>query len=309
MQTAELKPLMDRLAPIKVIGAHLAEGAYEVAVQDIHWQQPGSIRVLSKAHCLVELNEPAPCPEDERTRYVVCGVDGAERSTGTLNFMPPDTEVSVRWTAGRRRSVVCVMEPRRLGLLAGIDWCWDAADPTLLIDMHNERVHACMRWLVQEMTAPSFASPLQTSALLTMLAIELHRHCVPGSGVPAAPRGRLSSQQLNLIQETIEACGEPSGPSLSTLADACGLSARELSSVFKKTTGHTLRSYVATVHIARAKVLLGDEALLIKQVAYRSGFRSAAAFSDAFRRATGLTPVQYRQRLGLPPQRDDALAH
>ena len=69
--------------------------------------------------------------------------------------------------------------------------------------------------------------------------------------------------------------------------------------MFKRTAGQTMRSYVASTHIARAKLLLADGDLLIKQVAYRSGFRSAAAFGDAFRRATGLTPVQYRQSQGV----------
>jgi len=54
--------------------------------------------------------------------------------------------------------------------------------------------------------------------------------------------------------------------------------------------------------------LLADGDLLIKQVAYRSGFRSAAAFGDAFRRATGLTPVQYRQSQGVI-SRETAFEH
>jgi AraC family transcriptional regulator len=44
-------------------------------------------------------------------------------------------------------------------------------------------------------------------------------------------------------------------------------------------------------------------------VAYRSGFRSAAAFGEAFRRATGLTPVQYRQQLGVAGEPGVPTAH
>lgn len=311
MQTAELKPLMARLAPMKSIGARLAEGACEVSVQDIHWTEPGAIRVLSKQHCLVELAEPDRHAEHERTTHHVTGADGVERAAGELNFMRPDIELSIRWTAGRRRSVVCVMEPRRLGLLAGVDWSWHAADADAMVDMRNERVRACMRWLAEETASPSFASALHCGAMLTMLAVELHRHCVRegAAGVLASPRGRLGERQLRRINELIEACTDPSGPTLSALADACGLAARELSALFKKTTGQTLRSHVATTHIARAKVLLGNDALLVKQVAYRSGFRNAAAFGEAFRRATGLTPVQYRRRLGLLDGDGPALRH
>lgn len=79
--------------------------------------------------------------------------------------------------------------------------------------------------------------------------------------------------------------------------------------MFKNTTGHTLRSYVASRHIARAKVLLADGRLLVKQVAYRSGFRSAAAFGEAFRRATGLTPLQFRQSHGILAPQEDTEIH
>jgi AraC family transcriptional regulator len=45
-------------------------------------------------------------------------------------------------------------------------------------------------------------------------------------------------------------------------------------------------------------MLLGSRQLLIKQVAYECGFRNCAAFSAAFRKATGVTPESYRSALG-----------
>ena len=299
MYTAELKPLMQSLAPNKVFGARLQEAAYEVSVQDIHWAEPGEIHLLSGRYSLIELAEPPVPTLPGRARYTVQTADGQERAVGALNFMPPDSARTVRWNSGHRHAVVCVMEPERLGLLGGIDWRWGEIDPASTVDMRNERLCTGMQWLAEETASPSFGSALQASCILTMLALELHRHFAGRRDAgPAAP-GRLDARQLARLKDLVEGHADPAALSLAALAATCSLPARELSTMFKASTGQTLRSYVASTHIARAKLLLADGELLIKQVAYRSGFRSAAAFGDAFRRATGLTPVQYRQRLGL----------
>lgn len=294
MQTAELKPLMQALEPRKVFGARLQESAYEISVQDIHWAEPGEVHLLSRRHCLIELAEP---PAPGRAHYQVETPDGQRRPAGLLNMMPPESARTVRWNAGSRHAVVCVMEPERLGLLAGIDWRWGEVDPASTLDMHNDRLRTGMQWLAEETASPSFGSALQASCILTMVALELHRHFCAGREA-APPTGKLDARQLARLKELIEGCAEPAALSLAALAATCSLPARELSAMFKATTGQTLRSYVASTHIARAKLLLADGELLIKQVAYRSGFTSAAAFGDAFRRATGRTPVEYRQGLG-----------
>lgn len=299
MQTVELKPLMQTLAPRKVFGARLQEAAYEVAVQDIHWTEPGEIHVLSGRHCLIELAEAPEPAISGRARYLVCTADGRERAAGALNVMPPASARTVRWNSGHRHAVICVMEPERLGLLGGIDWHWGDIDPEHTVDMHNDRLRTAMQWLAEETATPSFGSALQASCILTMLALELHRHFARGGEVGPAARGKLDARQLARLKELVEGCSDPAELSLAALATTCRLPARELSTMFKATTGETLRSYVASTHIARAKLLLADRDLMIKQVAFRSGFRSAAAFGDAFRRATGLTPVQFRLRLGM----------
>lgn len=307
MQTAELKPLMNTLAPIKVIGAHLKEASYEVSVQEIYWAEPGAINVLSGKHCLIELAE---APSIGRARYTVQTACGQERPVGMLNFMPPESERAIRWNEGRRHAVVCVLDPKQLGLLGSVDWHWGNVDQISTLDVQNDKLRTAMQWLAEETASPSFASGLHISCILTMMAIELHRHCAGGKEAEsAAPHGHLSTRQLGLLKELVESSNDPSGLSLADMSAACHLPARELSTMFKRTTGQTLRSYVAATHIARAKLLLDDGDLLIKQVAYGSGFRSAAAFGDAFRRATGLTPLQYRQSQGVLGMDTSATRH
>ncbi len=296
MQTSELKQLMGTQAPMKVVGAQMEEATYAVSVHECHWPQAGEIKLVSGQHCLIELAE---APAAGRARCLVQTADGQHRPAGMLNFMPPQTERKVRWNEGSRQAIVCMMEPERLGLLGAVDWHWGAVDTASTLDVQNERMRTGMRWLAEEITTPSFASGLQINSILTMLAIELHRHCGGGVVAESSVPGKLSARHLSLLKDLVEGSTNPAELSLAALAAACQLPARELSTLFKATAGQTLRSYVAATHIARAKVLLDDADLLIKQVAYGSGFRSAAAFGDAFRRATGLTPLQYRLNQGI----------
>ena len=303
MQTAELMPLMRQLAPCKIFGARRQEAHYEVAVQDVHWAEPGQIQLLSGRHCLIELAEAPPAASVrsvERARYVIRTEDDQIRNAGVLNMMPPESSRVVSWNAGDHHAVVCVIEPEQFGPLSGIEWRWKDIDPALTIDMRNPRLQTCMQWLAEEIARPAFGTALQVQNILTMLVLEMHRHFAPGPrSLDPQRSGRLGATQVARVKEMIENCADPESLSLAALAQACGLGSRSLSAMFKESTGQTLRSYVAASHIERAKLLLSDGALLIKQVAYRSGFRNAAAFGDAFRKATGLTPRQYRQSLGI----------
>lgn len=283
MQTTELKPLMASLVPLKRIGARLENGPYEITIQDLHWNEPGAVVLRSGPYCLIELGDPAPAPDArDRSRYRVEAPGGRVGEVGFINLLPPHSERKISWTPGHRQSVVCLMQLDQLGLVGSMPWDWSRLDPARTLDLRNERLHAALNWLANETAAPSFASQLQTDCLLTMLTLELRRHfTLDAPQSERAPAGRLSARQMAVIRAMVASAEQPQGPALADLAQACGMRGRELSLSFKRTTGQTLRSYVAAMHIERAKLLLGDQGLLIKQVAYRSGFRSAAAFGEA----------------------------
>ena len=51
----------------------------------------------------------------------------------------------------------------------------------------------------------------------------------------------------------------------------------------------------------RAKLLLAEGAVSVTEIGLTLGFSSPNAFATAFRKATGLTPTDYRR--SLPPAR------
>jgi AraC family transcriptional regulator len=192
---------------------------------------------------------------------------------------------------------MCVFDPARLGLPHQQLQRWQGIDPLAVLDIRNPRLEATMGWLCGELLQPSFASQLHITSMLTLLTLETQRHF--GGPLPPEETGsRLNGRQWSLVKELIEQA-PPAELSVHQLARACGLPGRNFPAMFRRTVGMPLRSFVAATHIEKAKLLLSDPQLLVKQVAMRSGFESASGFALAFRKATGMTPQQYRVTHGM----------
>ena len=62
---------------------------------------------------------------------------------------------------------------------------------------------------------------------------------------------------------------------------------------------HVLKSLVQTFRMERAKRLLVETEMLVKQVAEDCGFANSRRFCEVFKRVQGETPEQYRgKRVG-----------
>lgn len=84
---------------------------------------------------------------------------------------------------------------------------------------------------------------------------------------------------------------------LEMLAEAAGLSASHTARLFHHVTGCSPMQFIRRLRIERARELLGEVDLSIKQVAAQTGFASPYLFSRVFRRIDGLSPSQFRQAL------------
>lgn len=54
--------------------------------------------------------------------------------------------------------------------------------------------------------------------------------------------------------------------------------------------------HVEQVRVQKAKTLLTETALPLKEISFRLGFPNQSGFSIAFRRCTGETPAKFRQQ-------------
>jgi len=216
---------------------------------------------------------------------------------GDVSFVPREAELHCRVQPGAQRSISCIFDVDRIAARAGIEWTWPDFDLEEALDLGNGYIRMALRRIAEELFSPSFASVAQIECSLMFVAMELLRVLGHDTRQQQPEAGRLTQRQLDRLREmVIDSIGEI--PSLGELAAENGLCGRKLASAYRRTTGSTLRSFLANARLERAKMLLPDRSLLIKQVAYDCGFKNSASFTAAFRKATGLTPAEYRTAIG-----------
>lgn len=209
---------------------------------------------------------------------------------GRIFVVPPGESLAVWNELGQESVIVAYLFTDSVsGWLDGpIEPNGDPLDKSITIS--NRGIEHLMLRLRDEARSPGVASDIMVEGVAMQLAVELQRHY----GVPASqtPAGGLAPWRLRRIDERLKSSNEPA--SLTELAGLCGLSVRQLSRGFRASRGQSIGQYAADHRIERAK-----EALVryrsVKSVAGQMGFSSTAAFSAAFRKATGLAPTEFRR--------------
>ena len=85
---------------------------------------------------------------------------------------------------------------------------------------------------------------------------------------------------------------------LEALAGRLGMSPRNFMRRFKDATGRTPLAYLQSLRIATARRLLENGRGTIQEVSAAVGYDDLMFFRSLFRRHTGLSPTEYRQRFG-----------
>lgn len=86
---------------------------------------------------------------------------------------------------------------------------------------------------------------------------------------------------------------------LTSMAQRFHLHLTYLSELFKKITGENYSDYLTDLRISKAKELLNDPLLKISDIAELVGFSNSNYFSQVFRKATGISPVEFRRQKTL----------
>jgi YesN/AraC family two-component response regulator len=82
---------------------------------------------------------------------------------------------------------------------------------------------------------------------------------------------------------------------LESLAGHLGLTPGYISKLFKAETGRNYTEELADLRIKKAKELLSHSNLKLSEVGVRVGYLNPQYFATAFRKATGMTPSEYRE--------------
>lgn len=164
------------------------------------------------------------------------------------------------------------------------------------IDFRSAALWATVGKLYGEMSDPGMSGALYAETIGRMLALETLRS-QHGQAIPQSPRsGGLTPRQLRIVTGWMtEYLAEPM--SLAALASLVGLTPWHFCRAFRQSTGHPPHRWLAEQRIMRARQLLADPRHTITDVAFAVGFAGSSQFARAFRRAMGISPLDYRRAL------------
>lgn len=111
----------------------------------------------------------------------------------------------------------------------------------------------------------------------------------PMSVQPAAEGDPVVAQAVAYINDNLH-----KKLKLTALADASYLSYVQFSRRFKAAVGMTVQEYITDLRLKKAKTLLGDSELPVKDVARSCGFANEYYFSNFFREHQNLSPTKFR---------------
>ncbi len=104
-----------------------------------------------------------------------------------------------------------------------------------------------------------------------------------------------ADEQIKKAQEFIEK-NYKDKISVDKLAEIVSISRRNLERRFKKATANTVAEYAQRVKIEAAKASLENSRQSINEVMYDVGYNDIKAFRSTFKKVTGLSPIEYRNK-------------
>lgn len=104
-----------------------------------------------------------------------------------------------------------------------------------------------------------------------------------------------ASNKKHIFTLAIHEMSENAEPSLKDIADKIGVSEAHFCRIFKEYTGFRPFEYINHLKIHKAKELLKDTEMSIKEVSETVGYESHSYFSMLFKRYIGVSPSEYRR--------------
>lgn len=141
-----------------------------------------------------------------------------------------------------------------------------------------------------QMAAQRQGEALITSLMLESIAIE-----APAMTEPQGMREPRIARAVRFAEQNLER-----DLSVDDLATQAGLGPVRFRQLFRQEAGVSPKEFLIARRIRRAADLLLAGQQRIADIACACGFSNEFYFSHAFKRATGLSPSQYRMRDGLP---------
>jgi AraC family transcriptional regulator len=238
-----------------------------------------------------------PYPQRRKARYSDMGK--AFSNIGNIILTPPGADC--QFSGGNSRSFAfrCYFDEATFRRVTGTP---DVLSEGLLmktLDISGSagaRIDFLLRQMVREMEVPGFASETLIEGLGLSALAHLARYLHDTEQDAAPVRGRLSPAQLRRLEHVVESV-RGRAPTITDLAAECGIGPRRFTTLFRETTGQTVKVWVDSRRMDLARKLLAETDLPLKVIAFDLGFANQSVFSTAFRLRSAMSPSEYRRGL------------
>jgi AraC family transcriptional regulator len=274
----------------KTVEAHVRIGFGDVMLQRERYPTPiDTLSAGSNDHHL-QLSMTPKLPRSVACFPDIWGPDRFE-PMGDLFLLPAGSALHARGQRRVLQTLVCHLDPARAAKWLGADMEWTEPRLKGALDITSRDIRLLMHRISAELLDPGFASDAKIELVLAQACIELTRY-FRKIHADLSTRG-LARWRLRLIEAYV--VQDPSAATLGGMAELAGLSVRHLARGFRASMGRSIGDYIAEQRIRLACRMLADGAS-VKEAAYAAGFSAPTNFATAFRRDTGYSPRQYRER-------------
>jgi AraC family transcriptional regulator len=263
-----------------------------------------------RSHGIIE--QPAIVPQHVEIFLVVAGnKDGLVRRTGAgfcQEGMPKTGAIWLSPAGVGKEIVITAPIPQTMHLYlptALFDRLKDDFNlpvaPTYSIShasgVEDDVIEHIGRSILSELTVETAVSRMYVeTASLTLAARLLQKHCDSGACAPTDSSAHsLDHIRLRRVLDYI-AANTGDDITLATLAGIAGYSPFHFARKFTLAMGISPHRYVSRIRLESAMAELAAGKLPLAEIALNAQFSSQASFTRAFRRATSMTPQEYRRR-------------
>jgi AraC family transcriptional regulator len=225
----------------------------------------------------------------------VTGQAGPWAPVGDIMFVPRGTRLRVVTPGGAEpyRGLYCFFSPDLFGQTTGLPDSWSAEQLTAALNVRAPQIKRDLYRILKEVSETGFGREALVAGTAQIVLVELARYLRQADAPMAPTRQTLAGWQMRRITDYVEGMVDHS-PAVDELARLCDIAPRHLSRAFKISTGRTIGDYVTEMRLIKAKSLLCNTDLPLKEIAHRIGFSGPSSFCVAFGKAAGLTPKQFR---------------
>jgi AraC family transcriptional regulator len=229
----------------------------------------------------INIGEPVTCYRKDGANRSVC-------NTGNIVYLSSPGDVhEMRWD-GAYKSLKIIFEPKFVDGIVDVE----AFRFQTMWNVDDAFCHELAIKLEQELSLGVCAQQIYVDTLLLALVIHLATQYPANRKRIFAPKGKLSSQQLNSVIEFTRA-GIHKNIRLSELADCVHLSEFHFARLFRQTVGVSPYKFVLQMKIGHAQNLMRERKKSFSDIAYMLNFSDQAHFSHVFKKITGFSPRNY----------------